>query len=82
MSHRLVIVETLAALAGITGAFLVAMPGLSAWGFAAFLLSNLGWLAFSASHRHWRMLVQQLVFLATSLLGLWNWWLRPLLGGA
>ena len=50
-------------------------PGL---GFAAFLVSNVGWLAFSAGHGHWRMFAQQCVFLLTSLVGLWNWWLAPL----
>ena len=50
-------------------------------GFAAFLVSNVGWLAFSAGHRHWRMFAQQCVFLLTSVVGLWNWWLGPLVLG-
>ena len=73
-------IETFAAVAGIVGATLLATKSDPALGFAAFLASNVGWLAFSRAHKHWRMLVQQLAFLATSLIGLWNWWLGPLLG--
>lgn len=71
-------IETVAAVFGMLGAALLASavhPGL---GFAAFLVSNVGWLAFSAGHGHWRMFAQQCVFLLTSLVGLWNWWLAPL----
>ena len=79
--HRTAIVESAAAAFGMLGAALLASavhPGL---GFAAFLVSNLGWLAFSAGHRHWRMFAQQCVFLLTSVVGLWNWWLGPLVLG-
>jgi hypothetical protein len=79
--QRAILIETMAALTGVTGATLVAIPGLTSWGFVAFLLSNVGWLAFSRANGHWRMFAQQLVFLATSLLGLWNWWLAPLMRG-
>ena len=51
-------IETAAAAFGMLGAALLASavhPGL---GFAAFLVSNVGWLAFSAGHRHWRMFAQ------------------------
>lgn len=75
------VIETTAAAAGMLGAALLASAAHPGLGFAAFLVSNIGWLAFSAWHRHWRMFAQQLVFLATSILGLWTWWLRPLLGG-
>ena len=49
------ITETIGALFGMAGAFLLAMPMLPGWGFGAFLVS--------------------------SLVGLWNWWLGPLLLG-
>ena len=74
-------VETLAALFGMAGALAVAIPGAQGWGFALFLASNMGWLAFAAGHGHRKLFVQQLVFTACSLLGLWNWWLAPLLKG-
>lgn len=75
------VIETAAAVFGMLGAALLASavhPGL---GFAAFLASNIGWLTFSASHRHWGMFAQQCVFLVTSVVGLWNWWLGPLVLG-
>jgi len=67
---------------GIAGAALIAAalhPGL---GFVAFLVSNVGWLAFSAWHGHWGLFAQQLVYLATSVLGVWTWLLRPVVMGA
>jgi hypothetical protein len=69
--------ETMAAVFGIAGAVLLATavhPGL---GFAAFLVSNVAGLAFTGRHRHWRLFAQQAVFLVTSLIGLWTWWLAP-----
>lgn len=79
--NRLLIAETIGTLFGVVGAFLLAMPTLPGWGFGAFLVSNVCWLAFSAGHRHWSMFAQQCMFLVSSLLGLWNWWLGPLLLG-
>ena len=73
------VIETTAAAFGMAGALLLAMPALPAFGFGAFLVSNIGWLVFSAAHGYRKLFVQQLVFLACSLLGLWNWWLAPLL---
>ena len=75
------ILSSLAAVFGMLGALLLAMPAYPGWGFGAFLVSNVGWLAFSAGHRHWRMFAQQCVFLLTSVVGLWNWWLGPLVLG-
>lgn len=78
MKHQITTtIESTAAVFGIAGSILVAVPGWTGPGFAAFLVSNLGWIVFSAVHRHWRLLAQQLAFLATSLLGLWNWWIAP-----
>ena len=73
------ILSCLAALFGVAGTLLLAMPAYPGWGFGAFLVSNVGWLVFSAGHGHWRMFAQQCVFLVTSIVGLWNWWLAPLL---
>ena len=74
--------QYLAALFGAGGALLLAIPGVHpAWGFAAFLVSNLGWLYFAKQRGHWGLVAQQLVFLLTSLVGVWNWWLGPLLLG-
>ncbi|MBF9263599.1 hypothetical protein I4I83_02500 [Acidovorax cattleyae] len=68
------------AVCGITGAFLLAMPALPGWGFGAFTISNIAWLVSSRMQRQTALHLQQWVFLFSSLLGLWNWWLAPLLG--
>jgi len=73
--------QYVASVFGIAGAVLLGIPGVNpAWGFAAFLASNIGWLIFGFDRRHWGMVGQQVAFLATSLFGLWTWWLSPLLG--
>ena len=67
-----------AAVFGILGALLLALPAVPGWGLGAFTLSNLAWLWVSAQRRQWALHVQQWCFLVCSLLGLWNWWLAPL----
>ena len=74
-------VSILGSIFGVLGALLLAMPTLPGWGFGAFLVSNVAWLIASAWQRQWPLHAQQWVFLACSLLGLWNWWLGPLLLG-
>lgn len=72
------IIEFLAAWLGLFGNALLAQKGRHAgWGFAAFLLSNLGWLVFSWNNRHWGMFAQQLGFTVFSLYGVWNWIVGP-----
>ena len=76
-------VELLAAACGLMGTLLLATKGKWAgWGFVAFLASNAGWLAFAYAHGHWAMLVQQLGFTVSSLVGIWVWLLAPLLDSA
>lgn len=75
------VLSTFAAVFGVLGALLLAMPTLPALGFAAFLVSNIAWLTVSAWQRQWPLHLQQWVFLGCSLLGLWNWWLGPLVQG-
>lgn len=75
------IAAAIAALFGILGALLLAMPAVPGWGFGAFVLSNLAWLWVSARRREWAFHIQQWAFLLCSLIGLWNWWLGPLLLG-
>lgn len=74
-------VEVVGSVAGIIGAMCMATMASPAIGFALFLVSNLAWLRFSARGDHWWMFAQQLLFLLSSLLGLWNWWLGPLVLG-
>lgn len=67
-------IEAFAAGAGLTGAFLLATAGQhAAWGWVAFLASNVGWIAFGWIRRHWWLLAQQVGFTASSLWGIWNW---------
>ena len=58
---------------GLLGAFLVAMqaPG-SEFGFVFFLISNLFFIRFSISNRYFALLVMQVGFTATSLIGIYN----------
>lgn len=74
------LIELAAALFGVVGTLLLAFNGRNAgWGFVAYLVSNAGWIAFAWIHGHWGMLVQQLFFTASSLIGIWVWLLKPAL---
>lgn len=75
------LIELLAAMAGLSGALLLALNGrLAGWGFVLFALSNVGWIAFAALQAHWWLLAQQLGFMVTSLMGCWVWLVKPMLG--
>lgn len=59
---------------GLAGALLLAMnTKWSAWGWIAFLASNAAWIGFAAAKQAPGLLIQQLGFTATSLLGLYRW---------
>lgn len=73
--------SVMGAVFGILGALLLAMPALPGFGFGAFLVSNVAWLIVSRLQRQNALHIQQWVFLCCSLLGLWNWWLGPLMLG-
>lgn len=78
MAH--LVIEYIAALFGVLGTVLLALKGPRAgWGFVAYLASNAGWIAFAWQQGHWGLLAQQIVFVASSLLGIWIWLLRPAL---
>ena len=74
------LLEILGAATGILGALLMATLANPAGAFGLFLVSNLAWLGFSY-RRHWGLFAQQGLFMASSLLGLWNTWLGPMLLG-
>lgn len=70
--------EILSALLGVTGTLLLALKSRYAgWAFVAYLISNIGWIVFGASHAHWALLAQHAVFSVTSLIGIWTWLIRP-----
>ena len=68
------IAEWAGCILGVLGSGLVATKSrVSAWGFVAFLLSNVAWIVFAIVEGKHGLLVQQVCFTATSLLGLWQW---------
>jgi hypothetical protein len=59
---------------GIVGALLLALnTPWSAYGWISFLLSNFAWILFAYRKQLWSMLVMQLVFTGTSVLGIYQW---------
>lgn len=73
-------IEMLSSALGLLGAILLASRSrFAGWAFAAWLLSNVGWLVFGAGHNHWFFFAQQIGFTATSLLGVWTWLIHPAL---
>lgn len=70
---RLALEWTGAAL-GMSGALLLAMnTAISGWGWVAFLGSNFAWLAYALLTRQRGLFTQQVLFTATSLLGISQW---------
>lgn len=66
--------ECVAAVAGLSGAFLLASATpMAAWGWLAFLASNGAWIAFAVRRRLRWLLLQQIGFTGTSILGIYNW---------
>lgn len=66
--------EWLGSITGLFGAFLVAThTSFYGYGFLAFFLSNIFWLSFARKQGLSGLLMMQLGFTATSLLGLFRW---------
>lgn len=77
-AHWLLAIEILAAAFGVAGTLFLAMKTKRAgWGFVAYLVSNSASLVFFWIQQHWALFGQQLAFLASSLVGIWVWLLRP-----
>ena len=77
------ILSSLAALFGMLGALLLALPSYPGWGFGAFLVSNIAWLTVSAdSNIIFDTPVEQRYDRALSLLGLQSWMLTHQAGHA
>lgn len=59
---------------GLLGAGLLALNNeYSGWGFVAFLVSNGHWIGFSLLSRIKGLLIMQIGFTITSLIGIWRW---------
>lgn len=71
-------VEWSGALLGLIGSAMLALNvSVSGFGFLAFLLSNLFWLVFGVKKKAWGLVTMQAGFTVTSLMGLYNWLLKP-----
>jgi hypothetical protein len=65
-------------LLGLLGAFLLAThSSVSRYGWLAFLASNVAMIAFASALGAYGLLVQQLGFICTSVLGLYRAWVQP-----
>lgn len=70
-------IELFAAACGVIGTLTLALNGPRAgWGFVWYLASNAGWIAFSIATAQWPLLAQNIVFTASSLVGVWVWLIR------
>lgn len=68
------VVEWVGAGFGVTGAALLALHiPISGFGFVAFLVSNIFWVAWSVSQEADGLRFQQIAFTCTSLVGTYNW---------
>lgn len=75
-------VELLAAATGLLGTALLAIKAKWAgWGFVAYLVSNGAWISFALDHGHMGLLLQQAGFTAFSVVGVWQWLLKPAVDG-
>lgn len=71
------LIEAIAAVTGLLGAFLLAAKGKHAGiGWPLFLASNAAWLVFAWTNGHQWLLTQQIGFTGTSLLGIANWLIK------
>jgi len=72
--HNSVIIEWAGAITGLSGALLLSLNvEYSGYGFIFFLISNVAWIIFSISNRTYSLLVQQVGFTATSIIGVFRW---------
>jgi nicotinamide riboside transporter PnuC len=73
MTSRFSVCEAVATVAGICGAaWLASGAPYPSIGWVCFLISNLAWITFARINRHKGLALQQLAFIATSLLGIYN----------
>ena len=67
-------VEWFGSAAGVIGALLLASnTNWSGYGWSAFLASNIAWIAYASIKGIRSMLLMQLVFTTTSLIGIYRW---------
>jgi hypothetical protein len=72
--NGLVLAGWIGSILGLIGSFLLALNvSYSGFGFVAFLGSNIAWFYHGFKTKTWSMVVMQMGFTATSLLGIANW---------
>lgn len=65
---------------GVIGSLLLATRSKwSGWGFVSYLTSNACWVTFGLLTRAPGLVVMQVAFTATTILGVWQWLVRPAL---
>lgn len=73
-ASQMVAIEWAGSLLGLLGAFLLATNSpISGFGFVAFLVSNVCWIGCAVHRKVGALLVMQLGFMATSILGITRW---------
>lgn len=78
MLEYLDFLQWLAAGFGVGGAYLLARNTASSrWGWVAFLVSNIFWIAYGVLTAQYGLLVQQIFFTGTSFLGVYSWFCKP-----
>jgi len=65
------VIEWAATTLSVVGALLNAK--LNIFGFYLFIIANLLWMSFSWKHKHWGLLVMNLIFLALNIYGIYTW---------
>lgn len=75
------LVQCLAFIACVAGALVLGQAVPPGWGFAFLLVGSFAWLHHAHSTGQRWLQAQQWVFVVTSVIGLWNWWLGPLVLG-
>jgi nicotinamide riboside transporter PnuC len=71
-------IEWIGCITGLCGASLLSLNNrYSGWGFVLFLLSNVAWIVFGLMSHATGMVVMQIGFTATSLMGVWRWLITP-----
>lgn len=70
--HR--VVEWIGSITGLLGSWLIATnTDVSGWAFPAWLISNACWIAFSIRTKNHPMLLMQIGYTASSILGVYRW---------
>lgn len=74
----LTIIEWMGCALGVLGAGLLAMNNRwSGYGFVLFLGSNVAWIVFGVLTGAMGLVTMQIVFTMTSMVGIWQWLIRP-----